>query len=132
MSKKNHYKELLIKEKRLTQEIELSKVKIEYNLKAALNPENLFSFFEDKLEKHVPQNYEGEFDLKKYLISMSVDFLYEQVSSSFISKPEMKNTAQWKLIVKSVVDSFYIKNKAYVTDLVSEYIDKGIKKWTNK
>lgn len=132
MSKKNHYKELLIKEKRLTQEIELSKVKIEYNLKAALNPENLFSFFEDKLEKHVPQSYEGEFDLKKYLISMSVDFLYEQVSSSFISKSEMKKTAQWKLIVKSVVDSFYIKNKDYVTDLVSEYIDKGIKKWTNK
>src|SRR5690554_7348692 len=84
MSKKNHYKELLIKEKRLTQEIELSKVKIEYNLKAALNPENLFSFFEDKLEKHVPQNYEGEFDLKKYLISRS-----EEHTSELQSRPHI-------------------------------------------
>jgi len=133
MSNKDHYKNLLLKEERLSLEITLSKANIEQSIKDSLNPQNLFNFYESKIEKHIVHDSSEGFELKTYLISMTLDFLYEKVSESLFSKSKDKNkTVDWRGIAKPIVDSFYIKNRAYVTNLVSKYMDKGVKKWTNK
>lgn len=131
MSKTDHYKNLLEKEKRITIEIALSKITLEKNIKEYLNPKNLYGFFEEKLDGKVKQDFPGEFDLKKHLISLSLDFLYDKVTSSLLSSSDDKNKdIDWRLIAKSIVDRFYINNKPYAIDIISQYVDKGIKKWT--
>jgi hypothetical protein len=127
----DHYKNLLLKEERISTEIAISKITIEENIKTYLSPKNLFGFFEDKLDGKVNQDFSGEFELKKYLISLSLDFLYEKVSSSLLSSSDEKiNTVDWRIVAKSIVDRFYVNNKPYITNIVSIYVDKGIKKWT--
>lgn len=131
MSKVNYYKNLVQEEERITQEIALSKITLEANIKSYLSPKNLYGYFEDKIKEKVDPEFSDEFELKKYLISLSLDFLYEKVSLSLFKSSENKdNTVDWKIVAKSIVDRFYINNKPYLTDIVSLYVDKGIKKWT--
>ncbi|HLV41925.1 MAG TPA: hypothetical protein VKY37_06585 [Brumimicrobium sp.] len=129
----NNYKDLLLEEDRLIREIAISRINIEENIKSYLSPKHLFSFFEDKLEEKINQDFSGEFELKKYLISLSLDFLYEKMTETLLKSSDDKNNSiDWKIVAKSIVDRFYINNKPYVTDIVSVYVDKGIKKWTNR
>ncbi|RYM34694.1 hypothetical protein ERX46_04790 [Brumimicrobium glaciale] len=123
------YKELLLEEERIETEIQLSKDFIEENIKSYLKPSNLFSFLEKKVEKEDNQSFSGDFKLKKYLVGLSLDFLYNKVSDKLLtSKDEKDEGIDWKLIVKSYADQIYIGNKIAVTDAVSEFIDQNIEK----
>ena len=133
MSKIDTYKKLLLEEERLTLEIEISKITIEENIKSYLNPRNLYGFFEEKLQENIDQDFSGDLNLKDYLISLSIDFIYEKATSSLLkSSEEKKSFIDWKLMAKPLVDKIYVANKHYITDIVSDYVDKGIKKWTNR
>ena len=128
-----NYKDLLQEEEQLINQIALSKLNIEENIKSYLSPKHLFSYFEDKLESRIAEDFSGEFDLKEYLISLSLDFAYEKVASSLLDSSGKKSSGlDWKLIAKSVVDRFYMNNKPYIKEIVSVYVDKGLKKWTNR
>lgn len=127
------YKELLLEEERIETEIQLSKDYIDENIKSYLKPSNLFRFLESKVEKEADQGFSGDFELKKYLISASMDFAYNKLSDSLLkSTPEKNQGIDWKVIVKSYADQFYIGNKVLLTDTVSDFIDKNIEKLNEK
>jgi hypothetical protein len=133
MNNIKNYKDLLREENRIEQEIELSQELIEAKIKSYLKPKHLFSFLESKIEKEVDQEFSEEFEIKKYLISLSLDLLYEKLASSLLRSSKDPNSGiDWKAIAKTFVDQFYINNKSMLTDIVSDFIDENIKKWTNK
>ncbi|PWH86945.1 hypothetical protein [Brumimicrobium oceani] len=123
------YEDLLLEEQRIEAEVLLAKASLDTNIKSYLKPSNLFSFLEKKVEKEVDQGFSGDFELKKYLVSLSLDFLYNQVSEKLLTnKDEIKEGMDWKLIVKSYADQLYIGNKVVITDAVSDFIDQNIEK----
>lgn len=125
----NSYKDLLLEEERIKREIELSKGIIEVNAKSYIKPKNLFSFLETKIDKEIDHQFTGEFEFKKYLVGLSLDFLYDKAQSKIIeSAPDSKSGIDWKVIGKSLVDRLYVNNKVVITDIVSDLIDKGVDK----
>lgn len=127
----NSYKDLLLEEERIKREIELTKEIIEVNAKSYIQPKNLFSFLESKVEKAENHQFTGEFEFKKYLVGLSLDFIYDKAGNKILAIPEQE-TAQagvnWKVIAKSLLDRLYINNKVAITDAVSNLVDKGIEK----
>lgn len=129
MTNINSYKDLLLEEERIEKQIELSKSIIELNVKTYVSPRNLFSFLESKVEKDVDHQFSGEFELKKYLISLSMDFLYQKAADTILkSSPDNDSGVDWKIIAKTLVDRIYVNNKSVITDVVSDFIDKGMDK----
>lgn len=130
MKEINNYKDLLSEEERISREIEMTKSGIEADFQYFLKPKNLFDYFESKLEKKVREDFQGEFELQKYLVSLSLDFLYKKLSESLINRnTDNKNSAiDWRVMVKALVDRFYINNKPMIIGLVSDFIDKNVEK----
>lgn len=129
MTEYNSYQELLDAQKRVKTQIEVSQDIIEANIKHYIKPRNLFKFFEDKIEKEAHHQFSGEFELKKYLISLSLDFLYNKAIEAIIKSDMGKDSqVEWKLIVKSLVDQVYIKNRVVIADIISAYVDEYLDK----
>ncbi|PKR80009.1 hypothetical protein CW751_12355 [Brumimicrobium salinarum] len=133
MSKIESYKDLLLEEERIEKEIALRRLSLETNIKSYLSPANLYGYFEEELGKNFGHEFTGKFDLQKYLINLSLDFLYEKVSYQLLKgSVEKSNGLDWRIIARSFVDRLYSNNKPYLTEIISAYVDKYIEKWTNK
>ncbi|WP_107037626.1 hypothetical protein [Brumimicrobium mesophilum] len=125
----NSYKDLLEEEERIKKEIEISKGIIEVYGKEYIKPKNLFGFIESKVEKTVDHQFSGEFEFNKYLVGLSLDYLYDKAGQKIMeNSPKQSSGMDWKLIGKSLIDKLYINNKVALTDAVSGLIDKGLEK----
>lgn len=127
----NSYKDLLLEEERINKEIEISKGIIEVYGKEYVKPKNLFGFLERKVEKTVDHQFSGEFEFNKYLVGLSLDFIYDKAGNKILPISEQETTQagmNWKLIAKSLLDRLYINNKVAITDAVSDLVDKGLEK----
>ncbi len=130
MNRINSYKDLLKEEERIAKELELSTDIIQANINSYLAPKNLYRFFESKLEEKLNKEFSDEFELKKYLIGLSMDFLYEKMTESLLtSSAEKTRGIDWRIIARSLVDRLYINNKPMITDAISDFIDKGLAKF---
>ncbi|RFC53834.1 hypothetical protein [Brumimicrobium aurantiacum] len=127
MNNINSYKDLLEEEERLINQIELSKRLLEINIKSYLEPENLFGFFEKKIGHQIRPGMADDFDLKEYLVGLSLDFLYDKITTTLVAKNGSKTKGiNIKKIVKSYVDRYYLNNRDKFTEIISAFIDEKI------
>lgn len=124
----NRYQDLLLEEVRINSDIEISKIQIQENVNSYLQPKNLFRFFEKKVGEKFINGSSKDFDIQQHLIKLSINFVYEKITSSLLESDD-DQSIDWKPIVKSIVDNYYIQHNDYIMDVVSTFIDKQVKKF---
>jgi RecG-like helicase len=53
---------------------------------------------------------------------------FQKITSSLLESDD-DQSIDWKPIVKSIVDNYYIQHNDYIMDVVSTFIDKQVKKF---
>lgn len=133
------YNELLKEEARLLAQVENSKSTIIDGVDELLSIKHLFIFLKDKIKEKVKHDFKTESPLKESLINISLDFVYEKLTSLITKEKEKEkeeddevSASTIKPMIKAILDSFYIEYKpiatAYISDFIDENIDKLLKK----
>lgn len=122
-----NYKKLLEKEENILKEIEISKESLKLEIDGIFTKKSLFGFVDRQVEKQVRQDYLGDYDLKKHIISMSMDFIYDQITLAFlVADPESDSRARAdiKESIQLILDKYYFDYKTDAIHMISDYIDE--------
>lgn len=130
MENVENYNDLSNEESRLLSEIEVSNLIIDEGLEEILSLKQLFVFLKEELKENVKQDFHTENALKESLINLSLDFVYEKLTSKLTEDED--SSFSIKSIVKSILDTFYTEYKPIITDSISEFIDRSIEKLKQK
>lgn len=123
-----NYDELLNEEARLLAQIEMSKSDIENGVHELLSITHLFAFLKDKIKKKVKKDFKSKVALKDSLINISMDYVYEKLTSLLAEENEDGTTTGLKPTIKVILDAFYIDYKPIAIAYISEFIDENIEK----
>lgn len=128
-----NYNDLLKEEARLLAQVENSKSAIKDGVEELFSITYLFTFLKDKIKEKVKHDFKSKIALKESLINVSLDFVYEKLTSLLEEDSKKENeSATITPIIKVVLDAFYIDYKplaiAYISDFIDENVDKLLKK----
>ncbi len=132
-----NYNDLLVEEERLLAQIDQSQSNLEKEIEELLSIAHLFKFLKSKIKEKVKQDFSSKIALKESLINVSLDFVYEKLTSLLDEDEKSEDgtksaAAGIKSTAKLILDAFYIDYKpiaiAYISDFIDENIEKLMKK----